>query len=364
MTNKEQLMAIYRKENTGNIPWGAYGIFLLPTGSNERYLRNNGCCWIHWTPVCSWLAPGMSHMAGWMLESEIKDVQMSLKFIWGGKGRVIRRTYDTPVGSVYEELCEEPGYHSLWVKKFLIEKPEDYKIVKFMVENTVFRVNYDAYIEADGNMGNDGVELAVVDRSPFQKMLLELTGTERLFFDLLEIPELVENLLTAMEKRQEEAFQIIANSPAEVIWMVDNVTGVITYPQVFEKYCVPFYNKVTDLLHANGKVLAVHFDGMMKPIKNLVARTDIDCVESFTLSAMGGDLTIEEAIEAWSDKSIIANIPASLCLKQEKEIRTYLHELLEKVASHRNFMLELSENFPPEQLRRVLPIVADVMKNQ
>ncbi|HEY3418384.1 MAG TPA: hypothetical protein VGM23_16030, partial [Armatimonadota bacterium] len=130
MTHYDQLMAVYRRQNTGRIPWAAYGGFLLPQGANERQLRNQGCGWIQWAPVCSWLSPGMSHMTGWMFESEITDVEVSLKFVWRHGERIIVRVYHTPVGTVYEELQEEPGYHSLWVKKFFIETPEDYRVLQ------------------------------------------------------------------------------------------------------------------------------------------------------------------------------------------------------------------------------------------
>ena len=99
-------------------------------------------------------------------------------------------------------------------------------------------------------------------------------------------------------------------------------------------------------------------------LKELIKKTDIDVVESFTLPEMGGGLTIEEASLAWKDKSIIANIPAFLCYKEEHEIREYMENLLEKVSPRKNFMLELSENFPHPFWKTTLPIIADVMHNQ
>ena len=131
--------------------------------------------------------------------------------------------------------------------------------------------NYDAFLEARGNLGTDGVQLAVVDRSPFQKTLIELCGTERLHFDFLEMPEVVDELLEALACKQDEAYRIVAEFPAEVVWMVDNVTGDITEPRMFEKHCVPFYNRQARLLHDAGKLLAVHFDGRMRPLKDLIA---------------------------------------------------------------------------------------------
>lgn len=356
-------MRVYRRQNTDFIPWAAYNSFVLPQGTNERQLRNQGCGWIHWTPVCCWIAPGMSHMNGWMFEGEIKDTTISVRFKWQNGHRIIVRQYDTPRGSVHEELHEELGYHSLYVKKFLVEKPEDYEVVKFMIENTVLRENYDGWTDARDNLGKDGVELAVTDRSPFQKVLLELCGTERLCFDLIDIPDVVDDILQTLARKELEAFQIVANSPAEVVWMVDNVTGSITSPRIFEKYCVPFYNQVAALMHAKNKVLAVHLDGALKVLKELIACTDIDVIESFSLLEVGGDMTIEDAFTAWPNKAVLANIPSHLCMLEKKEIWRYMENFFSRLPS-KNFMFQLSENFPLPELRRVLPIFADFMSRQ
>ena len=363
MTHYDRIMSVYRRKNNDSIPWAAYGGFLLPSGENERRLRNSGCGWIQWTPVCSWLAPGMSHMTGWMFESEIRNVETSLRFAWDADGRAILRTYTTPVGTIHEELRQEPGYHSLWVKKFFIESREDYRVMQYIVENTVFRPNYEAFIEARDNLGTDGLQLAVVDRSPFQKTLIELCGTERLYFDFLDMPDVVEDLLEALALKQDEAYRIVAESPAEVVWMVDNVTGDITEPRMFEKYSVPFYNKQARLLHDAGKLLAIHFDGHMRPLKDLIARVDVDVVESFTLPEMGGDLPIKEAYAAWPDKAVVANIPACFCHLDREGILNWLEAFFAELPS-RNFMFELSENFPPAELRRVLPVFAEFMSQQ
>jgi len=101
----------------------------------------------------------------------------------------------------------------------------------------------------------------------------------------------------------------------------------------------------------------------MKPLKELIALTDIDVVESFSLREVGGDMTIKEAFAAWLQKAIVANIPAYFCQLDKKEIWRYLEIFFSRLPS-RNFMFELSDNFPLPELRRVLPIFADFMNRQ
>jgi hypothetical protein len=303
-------------------------------------------------------------MNGWSCESEIRNAEMSVHYRWSDGRRTIRRRYDTPVGSVYEDLVEEPGYHSQTIQSFLIKSPADYAVVRYMVENTIFREQYQSFIDAEKQLGEDGVQFAVTDRSPFQKLLIELCGPQRLHLDYADDPALVDGLLQAMAAKMDEAFDIVAASPAEIVWIVDNVTCDLTPPRMFQRYCLPFYQRQVEKLHAAGKVVLVHFDGRLGPISRLIGQTQIDVVESFSLPGMGNDMTLRNACAAWPDKAIVANIPACLCSWPEPRVREYVRNLLLEVRDHGNFMLELSENFPPEGLLHTLPIVADEMTRQ
>lgn len=363
MTLREKMLAVYQKRSRGKIPWASY-VFYLPQGRVERELRNNGCGLIGWSPVSTLLPPAMANIGGWIYESEIKDVEVTIKTVWENNHKVTIRTYDTPLGAVFEKITEDPGYHSYWIKKFLIESHRDYEIVKFIVENTIYHENYDSFMRAQEHLGDDGVPLALADKSPWQKMLIEVAGVERLSYDFHDNRSLVEDLLSVMEKKLDELYRIYAESPAEIIWIPDNLTGNLTEPKIFEKYCLPFYNRQAKLVHEKNKILMVHMDGKLKCLKDLIRKTHIDVIESFTLPEAGGDLSIEEASNAWRDKSIIANLPAFLCFKEEKAVREYLEKLLIKVSPRKNFMLEISEDLPYPFWRKTLPVVADVMQNQ
>lgn len=361
MSLREKMLAVYQKRNVDRIPWAAYA-FLLPRGKVERELRNGVCGLIEWCSVSSLLAPGMFSTSA--CEFEVKNVEISIKTVREDNEKVLIRTYHTPLGSVFEKIREDPGYHSQWIKKFLIASSRDYEIVKFIIENTVYHENYDSFLEAQGNMGDDGVVMAFVGRSPWQKTLIELAGAERLCIDFHDNQALIEDLLSSIEKKLDEAYRIVDDSPAEIVWVPDNVTGDLTEPKIFEKYCLPFYDKQAALLHRKNKTLVVHMDGKLRCLKDLIKKANIDVVESFTLPEAGGDLPLEEASTLWKDKAIVANLPAFLCFKEERVVREYIQKLLAKVLPRKNFMLEISENLPNRFWKKTLPVVAEVMQNQ
>jgi len=142
-----------------------------------------------------------------------------------------------------------------------------------------------------------------------------------------------------------EIYKIAAESPADAIWGPDNVTSLITSPKLFEKYSIPFYNEVADIIHKHDKIYIVHMDGTLKNLANLIAKTHIDVIESFTPPPVG-DLSIQDARHLWNDKVIWANFPEPVSLQGQKAVRLKVQEMLNNAAPGNNFIMGTSEGFP------------------
>ncbi len=347
MTSRGKIVSVLRRTNIGGVPFGVYD-FLLPRGYTERRIREKGC--------------GIFHFEKPYL-AEMKEVEVFVKEgVENGRPFIVRR-FLTPVGSVEERVVVESGYGSRWTKEFLIKTPKDYETMQYIVERTAYHVNYDLLQRADRDLGEDGIVLVNVDRTPFQRLLLEWAGPERLFLDLFEIPKRVEELLCLMTMKAEEAYRIAADSPVDVVHTWDNITEDFTAPYFFKEYCLPFYQRVGNLLHERGKIFMVHMDGKLHNIKELIAQTPIDVIESFSLPEAGGNLTIEEAQRVWPDKAIIANLPAWLCFQTREFIEEYLEELIQHV-DRKRFMLCVSEDLPRDRWQETLDTVACILSDK
>ena len=230
--------------------------------------------------------------------------------------------------------------------------------MQYLVENTVIRANDGGLRSRMADLGSDGVVLGRVDRSPYQKLLIELAGPERFLLDLYTTPEPVLELMAAMDRRMDEAFDLAIASPAEVIWQPDNVTSDLTPPGQFKQYCLPFYEKHGRQCREAGKPYLVHMDGRTRALKNLIAAAAFDAVESFSLPIIGGDLPLAEARAAWPGKVILPNFPSSLCLQSEDQICAFLDDLMAQVPAGEPFMLQVSEDIPATEWQRVLPLLA------
>ena len=133
-------------------------------------------------------------------------------------------------------------------------------------------------------------------------------------------------------------------------------------PRLFGKYSLPFYNKQARLLHERDKIYGLHCDGRLNCLKNLIQRTDVDLIESFTLPEGGGDLPLQEAQRLWKDKAIWANFPASLCHTDEGNIREILIRILKKATPGDGFVLEYSEDLPINLWKKTLTVFAEILQ--
>jgi hypothetical protein len=229
---------------------------------------------------------------------------------------VVRRTYTTPLGSVYTDERREPGtgqWHgarswkdvSPWQTARLIKGPDDYKVVKYMVEHTEYVADYFPVEQAMDWLGDDGIVLDGLPHSPMQTLMIDMIGSEGggFYYHFADYPELVIDLFHAICRSREPMYEIVAASPTPAVMCGENLDGFLVSPPFFKKYFIPELEKQATILHKHGKLMAVHMDGRVAILKDLIAKTSIDIVEALPPPPMG-DLPIGEALKLWKDKVI------------------------------------------------------------
>ncbi|MBN1400222.1 MAG: hypothetical protein JXA74_05255 [Anaerolineae bacterium] len=308
-------------------------------GWAERVCRNRGMgmCWVRPCYV-----------------EKLHGVELSEKQITIGGQTLHHRTYTTPVGSISVVERREPGtgqWHaqrswrdiSPWQVERLIKTPQDYVVMKYIVEHTEYVADYFPIEQAQEWLGDDGLVLTSLPHSPMQMLMIDWVGSEggRFFYHHVDYPDLVGELYEALCISREPMYEIAAGSPAPIILCGDNVDGVLVTPSLFEAYFMPVYAKQADILHAQGKLMAVHMDGRIKTLKALIARTAIDIVEALHPPPMG-DLPLSEALAAWPDKVIWVGFPGSIYALGPEETRRYAIDLLRETLPGERLVIEMS----------------------
>jgi len=356
MKMKERILAVLRREKPDRIPFTIY-TFLLPRSSIERQLRNMGLSLVELAvSVYGINTPNVKMETAENLASFSLDDRYTCI---ARQKHTVDRTYTTPTGRL-SDRCKW-GYAAFeWPIEWVIKDLGDYEVVKYVIDNTEYFPNYEDFVKMQNSMGDDGIAVMMTPKSPLQSMLLDLMGYTRFSLDYYSRRHEFEDLYAVLRKKQLEMYKIIADSPAEVVLMDENLNGMVTGPKLFEKYCMPFYEEVAQILHAKEKILMAHMDGKLKCLRDLIGKTKIDVVEAFTPPPIG-DLQIEEARIAWKEKVIWATFPATSSLERDLDgVEAETLNILRRVAPGDGFIMGVTEDIGDIKSTRYEEVLAAI----
>ena len=347
MTPKERVLTALSGEKADRIPLTSYE-GLLPRGETERLLRNDGLCFNCRLGVVGVESPNVTTE-----QSHFRDERHSYQ----------REVTKTPVGEVTQVRRLGGGYGSSLLCEFPIKTPDDYKVMEFIWRDQQYSPAYEGFHATEERVRGDGVVIGNLGYSPLQHMLILYMGPQRFAEDMVDRPDLFFGLYETMTERHREQYEIAADSPAEFFIYGDNVTCEMVGAERFEKYVASRYNEFAEMLHARGKKLGSHLDGMMVGLKAQVAATKLDFIEAFA-PYPDGDLPLAEARAAWSDKVIWINYPSALHLGTEKEIEAATRQMIADVAPGDRFLVGITENIPDHCWQQSMTTISRVLREE
>jgi len=339
----ERVRAVLSGGMPDKIPWLIYSNH-LPRGDFERRLREMGL--------------GLDERCG-VYKASTPNVRAESR----SEGDYVYTTYHTPIGDVSNKIrtglqFQFPGGSA--TVEHPVKDVDDVEVVKFMIEDTVYEPYYDDYKQLKEELEGDGIVTVGTDYTPLMKVILRYMGFRTFAIMLRRNPDAIEELVEALDRKFMEALRIVADSPAEIVRLGDNVDGVFISPALFERYLLPYYNKYAGVLKDRGKIAISHLDGRLRVLKDLIARTRLDAIEAFTPPPMG-DLPPREAKEAWKDKAVWMNFPEEVFLRSAEEIRDYTIGLLEGIAPGRGFIIGITEDINPNHFRKGMGTVTETL---
>ncbi|MCZ7545600.1 MAG: hypothetical protein M5R40_19685 [Anaerolineae bacterium] len=133
-----------------------------------------------------------------------------------GETKWHRVTLHTPAGAIYEERAFETGYNSSAIRKHYVEKPEDYEVLWAYLEDSIIAEDFDCYYRDEAELGDSGLPLVAVERTPYQQLWIQWVGLEQLSFHWIDYPDRVEKTIDMLRQRVRKVFEIAYRSPAPV----------------------------------------------------------------------------------------------------------------------------------------------------
>ena len=191
--------------------------------------------------------------------------------------------------------------------------------------------------------------------------MLEIMGTETWCEAVMLHADEYDALQESLTRVYKRRLEIAADSPAEVVWYAESLTGTIVSPSLFDKYCKPIYDYGCNILKQAGKLTFSHYDGDNLSLEDCIAGVDIDIIEAFTPPPMC-DMTIARARAAWPDKVLSINFPGTLFGEPAEVIERYTCEYMEQGGSDGKFAIGCTEEFDFARFEHTFSAIARAME--
>jgi len=147
----------------------------------------------------------------------------------------------TPVGRLIyrQQLLVESLESGAWRPLTVIHPirdASDYRTFEFLLEHTEFVPRFAGYLERDAFLGEGGFLVAMLNRTPFQCLLLDGLGEINLFYALHDNPKPVERLLKLMDEVNRHIVYSLADFQVPYIEFCENLDASMANPRLFIKY--------------------------------------------------------------------------------------------------------------------------------
>jgi hypothetical protein len=246
--------------------------------------------------------------------------------------------WTTDIGELHE------WYMGEWRQEYLIKGANDYRIMQRAWQDTKVLPWDEPFHESEARLGEGGITLGQLDRTPFQKIQIDYAGLERFSIDIAtQEPGLLE-LIEIMNPVKLREFEVALQSPASQIKLWENLTIETMGPHLYRKYLVPLYQQIFALLEGSGKNLQVHYDGKLRIIAEDIQRLPFDGLDSVT-PPPEGDMFTAEARGWWPDKFLWLHPTLTWYDLPLQELLTNVRQMV-KAAGPKRFCLMISEELP------------------
>ncbi|MBI2907988.1 MAG: hypothetical protein HYX92_10070 [Chloroflexi bacterium] len=362
MTHRQRIMAAIRKQPADCLPWGLRLDYWYKAHAKAGTLPEKYREWSIWD-ITRDTGAGIQAHHGRVHQEILRNVEVVTR----QEGREKTTEYFTPVGTVSTKMVSTQRLEETdtrpYEKEKMFKRVEDYPVIEFIVENTEIVPTYDDFLSVDRLVGEDGVVVARMEASPMHRIMRNLVGYERFVYELHDNPDKVERLFQVLLEQGRKIARVAADSPAEIVHSDSNLVDAIHTPRIFEKYFVPWFQEISEMLHSRGKVLQCHTDGELRRLLPFFPRTGIDVAEAFSPPPMTS-CTASDLRAAWGDRiTIWGGIATQLFTDSytDEEFDDYVLSLFKEIAPGYNFIVGVGDNVPVaakfDRLRRVTDLV-------
>ncbi len=209
------------------------------------------------------------------------------------EGDCYRQCIETPHGVLEEVRRWSDRAWSWGIEQHMIRTVEDLKLLRWAYAGVTFAPRWERFVQVEEMIGPWGLAFASVPYSGMGFLMARYAGVEKTVELAMDEPAELDATLAVLNDAHARAFTLMAEGPAQVLFVSDNLSADVQSPTWFARYSAAHYRKLAQIAHAQGKVVSVHIDGRLRGLLRAAAECGIDGADAVTPWPWG-DLTPEQ----------------------------------------------------------------------
>jgi len=270
----------------------------------------------------------------------------------------------TPLGVLHDEWRYLPESCAWAPSRHMVNTVADLPILRYWWERTTYRPAEAEAIRRRPLIGDLGVVLCYLPRSPFMQLNVELAGIANIVNLWMEAPDEFEETLEVMAATSDRAAELATAVPADCLMIPENLSSEVVGRHFYDSYVAPWERKWLERIHAAGKTSFIHMDGTLRGLIARVAQTGVQVIAAVTPPPVG-DVTLREARDLAGPGPILwGGLPGIYFtpLVSDAEFERHTREVLEVMVADRRMVLGVADQVPPDGTRERMARVVELVE--
>jgi hypothetical protein len=336
MTMRERMLAVVRGTPVDRVPFVQYDGLAAPNREIWDLIGRQQMGVLRWTTPYRREHPNCTQT----VEPIVRD---------GLPGQLT--VMETPRGRLQALRFFEPTYESGWTAEHFVKTAADYDALTAWLEDEVIVADPEPLERARRELGEDGLPLVRVERTPFQQLWIQWVSLDDLVCHMVDDPGRVETCIAALRRCQRDVFRVVADLDIDFVDVPDNITAPVIGERWFRQYCLPDYVDLAELVEAP---VYVHMDGDLGPLHAAIGESGVSGIDSLS-PPPDNDTSPGTALDLWPQMRVAINFPSSVHLAAAEQVYAVTKDFLEQAGTSGRFQIQISENVPPFCWRRSFP---------
>ena len=346
MTSRERLLAAYTRKPKDCVPWAPI-IFNETLSRYPAAEREAG-------PIAFARRIGADVLWRWgdFLKARTDVERRERK---EGDARVLE--WVTPAGTLREV------YRGNRLMEHKLKSGADLAAYRYLIENTRYEPNPGRYEEVFAQVGDAGIVTPHIGPSAVQHIVQMEAGVDGFAYLCADCPQEMDEIIALRHQRDLERFRIAAQTPAEVLILVENTSTMMISPAMYRRWSRGHVADYCRVAHEHGKVAMVHMCGHVKDILPDIASTGLDGIDALTPPPTG-NTTPQDAWEAAGPQLIVHGIldPSTWIHRSRNEVVAAMDRALLPGMREKNFILCTAADGLPDVPRETWDVLTEAWR--